>query len=61
MTFRSKVTRYVPKENLRWLPDNAVVHHGYRKPHQKGLVKVELDFNWIRNNTGKYERLVGEL
>jgi hypothetical protein len=58
---RSKVTRYVSKENLKWLPDHATVQFGYRKKHQQGLVKVELDFYWIRNNGKKYEELMGEL
>jgi hypothetical protein len=26
---------------------------------RKGLVKVELDFHWIRNNTWMYEKLMG--
>lgn len=58
---RSKVTRYVSKENLKWLPDHAIVQFGNRKKHQQGLVKIELDFYWVRKNGKKYEKLMGEL
>jgi hypothetical protein len=59
MTSHSKVIRFVHKENMKWLPDSARIANGGRQKYQEGLVRVELDFYWIRNNTGKYERLMG--
>jgi hypothetical protein len=54
-TYRSRVIRYIPAENVRYLPEGKSVFLTKRK----GMVKVELDFHWIRNNTGMYERLMG--
>lgn len=58
MTYRSRVVRYIPAENVKYLPEGRsmfLTHFTKRR----GLVKVELDFNWIRNNTGMYEKLMG--
>lgn len=50
--------RYIPKENVKYLPEgkSMFLTHFTKK---EGLAKVELDFNWINNNTGLYERLIG--
>lgn len=61
MTSRSKVIRFVSKENMKWLPESARIANAGRQKYQEGLVRVELDFYWIRNNTGKYERLMGSV
>lgn len=58
---RSKVIRFVHRDNLKYLPKNARIT-GNATPQQqwrKGMVSVELDFTWIKNNTGMYERLMG--
>ena len=61
MTSRSKVIRFVSKDNMKWLPKSARIANAGRQKYQEGLVSVELDFYWIRNNTGKYERLMGSV
>ena len=61
MTSRSKVIRFVSKQNMKWLPESARIANAGRQKYQEGLVRVELDFYWIRNNTGKYERLMGSV
>jgi len=46
---------------MKWLPKSARIANAGRQKYQEGLVRVELDFYWIRNNTGKYERLMGSV
>ena len=46
---------------MKWLPKSARIVNAGRQKYQEGLVRVELDFYWIRNNTGKYERLMGSV
>ena len=59
MTSHSKkVVRYIPKNNIKYLPEGKSMFLT-KFTKRKGLVKVELDFYWIRNNTGMYERLMG--
>lgn len=48
MTFRSKfIYRKVPKENLQFLPKNAVPLGGVT--NQKGWVRVRFDADWYRS------------
>jgi len=54
----SRVVRYIPVENMKYLPEGKSMFLT-KSTKRKGLVKVELDFYWIRNNTGMYERLMG--
>lgn len=57
--FLSKlVVRYIPAENIKYLPEGKSTFLT-KFTKRKGMVKVELDFYWIRNNTGMYERLMG--
>lgn len=56
---KDRVVRHVPKENLRYMPESGSVLGG--RVRNKGLVRVELSHYWIRNNTKKYDRLMGEL
>ena len=53
-----RVIRYIPKENIKYLPEGKSMFLT-KFTKKKGFVKVELDFHWIRNNTGVYERLMG--
>ena len=55
--FPSKVIRFVPEQNEHLIPENAVVLRP--SPYKPGLIKVKLDFHWIRNNTVRYERMMG--
>ena len=57
-TYRSRVIRYIPADNVRYLPEGKSMFLT-KLTKRRGLVKVELDFHWIRKNTGKYERLMG--
>jgi hypothetical protein len=53
-----RVIRYIPKENVKYLPEGKsmfLTHFTKRS----GMAKVELDFDWMKNNTGLYERLIG--
>jgi len=61
MIFRSKVIRFVHRDNLKYLPKNARITGNAtpQKQWRKHMVSVELDFNWIRNNTVCYDRLMG--
>ena len=54
----SKVVRYVPNKNLKYLPEGKSMFLT-KFTKRKGMVKVELDFHWIRNNTWMYEKLMG--
>jgi len=59
MTSHSRrVIRYIPKENIKYLPEGKSMFLTYFTK-RKGLVKVELDFYWIRKNTFDYKRLIG--
>ena len=53
----SKVIRFVPEENEHMLPKCAVILRP--SAYKPGLIKVKLNFHWIRNNTVRYERLMG--
>ena len=54
----SKVVRYVPANNVKYLPEGKSMFLT-KFTKRKGMVKVELDFHWIRNNTWMYEKLMG--
>jgi len=56
---KDRVVRHVPKENLRYMPESGSVLGG--RVRNKDLVRVALSHHWIRNNTKKYNRLMGEL
>jgi len=57
--FPSKlVVRYIPAANVKYLPEGKSTFLT-KFTKRKGMVKVELDFHWIRNNTGMYEKLMG--
>jgi len=59
MTSHSKrVIRYIPKENVKYLPEGKSMFLTYFTKRM-GMAKVELDFYWMKNNTGLYERLIG--
>ena len=54
----SRVIRYIPVDNVKYLPEvKSMFLTKFTK--RKGMVKVELDFHWIRNNTWMYEKLMG--
>ena len=55
------VIRFIPKENKHMLPGHAIVHYHARRQSQVGLLKVEIPFRWIRNNTVMYQRLMGNV
>ena len=57
-TYPSRVIRYIPAENVKYLPEGKSMFLT-KLNKRNGLVKVELDFYWVRKNTGKYERLMG--
>ena len=58
--FHSKrVIRFVPKENLKYLPDEPEGVYLTDLTKRRGLVKVELDLNWMRKHTCMYNRLMG--
>ena len=62
MKFRSKVIRYVLKDKLHNLPNNAkLLKGGSIKLRRLGRVRAEFDFYWIIKNGNIYSRLVGEL
>lgn len=53
-----KVVRLIPVDNMKYLPKGkSTLLSKYTR--QAGVVKVEIDFKWIRNNTGLYNRLMG--
>ena len=55
--FPSKVIRFIPEKNEHLIPKGSVImRHSAYKP---GFIKVKLNFHWIRNNTVRYERLMG--
>jgi hypothetical protein len=56
--FPSKVVRYISANNVKYLPEGKSMFLT-KFTKRKGLVKVELDFHWIRNNTWMYEKLMG--
>ena len=56
-TSHFNVVRYIPKENIIYLPDHASSF----VRNTKGKAKVILDFYWVRNNGKKYKKLIGEL
>jgi len=58
MTFRSKVIRLVHKDNLKYLPKGKSTFLT-KFTKRKGMVKVEIDFHWIKKNTVNYQRLMG--
>ena len=55
--FPSKVIRFVPEKNEHLLPKGAVILSPSK--YRPNFIKVKLDFHWIRNNTVRYERLMG--
>jgi hypothetical protein len=55
------VIRFIPKENRHMLPGHAVILNHARRQSQVGLLKVEIPFRWIRNNTVMYQRLMGNV
>jgi len=56
MTSRSKFTyRYVPQENLKYLPKNAVPIGGVRG--RKGIVRVRFNLDWVKRSNKKMEVL----
>jgi hypothetical protein len=56
MTSHSKFTyRYVPQENLKYLPNNAVAIGGVRG--RKGIVRVRFDLDWVKRSNKKLEVL----
>lgn len=57
-TYRSRVVRYIPADNVKYLPEGKSMFLT-KFTKRRGIVKVELDFHWIRNNTGMYEKLMG--
>jgi len=59
--FPSSVIRFIPKENRHMLPDQAQVLWHHRSGHHVGMLKVEIPFRWIKNNTVMYERLMGRV
>lgn len=54
----SRVIRYIPADNVKYLPEGRSMFLT-KFTKRKGLVKVELDFSWIRNNTAMYDKLMG--
>jgi len=56
--FPSRVIRYIPVDNVKYLPEGKSMFLT-KFTKRKGMVKVELDFHWIRNNTWMYEKLMG--
>jgi hypothetical protein len=58
-TCLGNVVRFIPKENKHMLPGHAVILGHARRAGQVGLLKVEIPFRWIKNNTVMYERLMG--
>jgi len=54
----SRVIRYIPVDNVKYLPEGKSMFLT-KFTKRKGMVKVELDFHWIRNNTWMYEKLMG--
>ena len=59
--FLSSVIRFIPKENRHMLPGHAQVLGHHRSGHHVGMLKVEIPFRWIKNNTVMYERLMGRV
>lgn len=56
MTSLSKVVyRKIPRENIKYLPKNAILIGGVRG--QKGWVRVRLDADWVKRSQSKYEVL----
>lgn len=55
--FPSKVVRFIPEDKEHLLPGNAVILRP--SAYKPGFIKVKLDFHWIRNNTVRYERMMG--
>jgi len=52
MTFLGKfIYRYVPQENLKFLPSNAVPVGGVKG--RKGIVRVRFDADWYRSANKK--------
>ena len=59
MTSPGKTTRFVEEKNLKWLPKSGRKLGGRMKKHQEGLVRVQLNTCWVKNNTCIYNRLMG--
>ncbi len=55
--YPSKVIRFIPEGKEHLLPSNAVILRP--SAYKPNLIKVKLDFHWIRNNTFAYEKLMG--
>ena len=56
MTSLGKFTyRYVPQENLKFLPSNAVPIGGVKG--RKGIVRVRFDLDWVKRSNKKMEIL----
>lgn len=49
----------MPKENLKYLPDEPEGVYLTDLTKRRGLVKVELDLDWMRKHTCMYNRLMG--
>ena len=49
------IYRFVPKENIKYLPKNAVAIGGVKG--RKGIVRVRFDANWYRSANTKIKYL----
>jgi len=49
------IYRNVPKENLKYLPSNAVPLGGVRG--RKGIVRVRFDYDWVKRSNNKMKVL----
>jgi hypothetical protein len=54
-----KTIRFVEEKNLKWLPKSGRKLGGRRKPHQEGLICVQLNVEWVKKNTCMFKRLMG--
>jgi hypothetical protein len=54
----SKVVRYVPNKNLKYLPEGKSMFLT-KFTKRKGMVKVEIDLDWVRGHTNLYKKLMG--
>ena len=53
------MVRYVPEQNLKYLPQQPDGVYLTRFTKRPGLIKVELDLGWIRKHACTYNRLMG--
>ena len=56
----SKVVRYVPTKNLKYLPEGKCMFLT-KFTKRKGMIKVELDLDCVRAHTNLYKKLMGRL